>query len=92
MRHTVIRIRRPATETFVVSAEPFGRATILLREATALVERRPRRHVPLHRRLLKTANRATDEELQRLSRELRIALQALQSAATESGPAGWIRR
>lgn len=67
---------------FVVSAQPFARATSILREADAIVQRRPLRGSRMPSRLLEAANRAMDEELQLITRELRDSVQALNTTAT----------
>jgi hypothetical protein len=64
-------------------AQPFARATTVLRAAHALIERRPLRRSRMPARLLEAANRAQDEELQLISEQLRQAVKTLRSAAEE---------
>jgi hypothetical protein len=66
---------------FVLTAQPFAHAKATLREATAIVQRRTLRGSRTPARLLEAANRARDEEFQRITQELRTSLQALRSAA-----------
>jgi hypothetical protein len=85
-------VRRQQTGKPVVSAQPFLRATTVLREAAAIVRRHPLMDTGMPARLLEAANRARDEEFQSISQELHNSLEALQSAAAESEASGWVRR
>jgi hypothetical protein len=81
-RKLAFRRGKRMTRELIVSAQPFARATSVLREATAIVQRRPLRGSRMPSRLLAAANRAMDEELQLITQELRNALQALHATAT----------
>jgi hypothetical protein len=84
--------RRHETKTPVVSAQPFLRATTVLREAASIVQRHPLMDTNMPARLLEAANRARDDEFRSISQELRNSLEALRSAAAESEACGWVRR
>jgi hypothetical protein len=75
----------------IEGAQPFARAATVLRAADALVERRPLRRSRMPARLLEAANRAQDDELHRISQELRRAVKTLRSAA-ENDSHGLSRR
>jgi hypothetical protein len=77
-----LTLGHPGTARVVVSAQPFGRATAALRQATALVQRRPLRGSGRSARLRQVINKAMDEEFRIVSQELRDSVKALHGAVT----------
>jgi hypothetical protein len=85
-------VRRQEIGKPVISAQPFLRASTVLREAAAILQRYPLMDTGMPTRLLEAVNRARDEEFQRISQELQNSLEALRSTAAESEASGWVRR